>query len=151
MIPVSIDWLLRSDYKWIRIFERDLGDDAWTAEDFNVAFKSDLVGLCARIKTYPVGYIIYTIEPSRLTITRIHVDNTYKREKIGTQLINRLIDKAATFPRPRYLRFDVPEDRLDIHLFLRSLKFRATVVLPRSQKYRFAYPIQSPALVHTHE
>lgn len=132
-------FLIRSDIKHVQLFEREF-NDAWDEADFLSHIQDHkVIGLVALIKERPIGYVLYKLNSNRITVIRIAVDDLYHRQGIGTLLIKTLIEKLDP-SRRQWLRIDAPEDNLGLHLFLKSLGCRATVVLPRSQKYRFVYP-----------
>lgn len=147
--PFTTRWTIRTDLPHLAIFESELNDDAWNRDEFLVALRDrKVVGITATIKTIdkPIGYVLYRMEPSRITIKRIHVDSLYRRAGAGTLLIEKLMEKLSVHKR-RWMRIDVPEASLDVQLFLRKLGFRATVVLPRSERYRFVFPCVCPSTI----
>lgn len=147
--PFTTRWMIRQDLPHLAIFESELNDAAWNRDDFLAALQDrKVVGFTATIKTIdkPIGYVLYHLESSRITIKRIHVDSLYRRAGAGTLLIEKLMEKLSVHKRRR-MRIDVPEVSFDVQLFLRKLGFRATLVLPRSERYRFVFPCIQQSII----
>jgi len=81
--------------------------------------------------------------PSRcLDLLRLAVCPTFRRQGVGTALVDKLKSKI-TSQRRRLLTVDVPETNLPAHLFLAAQGLRATAVVPDfygdADAYRFQW------------
>jgi len=72
-----------------------------------------------------VAYLIYWVFKDKIEIKQIFVAPSFRRQGIGTELISKVFinDKIVQ----RSLTIDVPDNCLDMHLFLKGLGFTATV------------------------
>lgn len=95
------------------------------------------IGLVAIVAERVVGYVIFNVGYHHLRIVSLGVAEGYRRRKIGTQLL-RAVKVKACANRPT-LTWAVPDDCVDVHLFLRACGVRAVGV--EGDTYSFAWSI----------
>ncbi len=78
-----------------------------------------------------VGFVVYRADRAgrRLHLVRIGVAPRWQRRRIGTRMVNQLRDGLRAVPDVT-LGALVPERRLDLQCFLRTVGFRAVRVCP---------------------
>jgi ribosomal protein S18 acetylase RimI-like enzyme len=91
-----------------------------------------VTGIIAEIDTEAnrrtVGYLIYAEWSDHFVIKDIAVDQWHQRAGVGRELLNHLFSKL-TRKRTRIGAL-VNENYTDAHLFLKSMGFRATEIIP---------------------
>ena len=88
-------------------------------------------GYVAKIRDYVVGFIVYDSSDMNVTqILALAVRKQYRREGIGSQLLNRIV----RIPRKAIITH-VDERFLETQLFLRSQGFRAVAIERGTPEY----------------
>ena len=75
-----------------------------------------------------VGFMIYELHKTRLHILNFAVHPDYRYNRVGMQMVNKLVSKLSHQRRTRIL-LEVRERNLPAQVFFRSLGFRAISVL----------------------
>lgn len=141
----STRWLLNKDTTDVEHIECSaFGNGAWNKRKIRqILNKRNTVGLVCKYQEDIRGYIIYTLHRDHIEIVRIVVDPLYRREGVGTAMINRVIEKIGNNIKMEFIDIKVPEDNLDLQLFLKSNKFRACSIIKggyeESDRYEFVY------------
>jgi GNAT superfamily N-acetyltransferase len=76
-----------------------------------------------------VGYILFGRGRDHWTLARLMVDPDQRRRGIGSVLLGGLLKLCRKSDRRQSIRTSVPDDLLDLHLFLRTNSFRAARVV----------------------
>ena len=137
-----IRWLIRRDIPQILAIERICFFEPWTEEDFvNNLRQRNIIGMVIELGEEIVGYFIYQLGRTNLTILNMAVDPNHQRAGHGTAAIEKLKTKLHSH---RYLLHSiVRETNLSCQLFLRANDFKAVKVLrdyyPREDAYLLEY------------
>jgi ribosomal-protein-alanine N-acetyltransferase len=75
-----------------------------------------------------VGFMIYELHKSKLHILNFAVADSARRQGIGTQMVNKLVDKLSQ-QRRKEIVLEVRETNISAQLFFKSQSFRAVCVL----------------------
>lgn len=125
----QIRWLIRRDMAEVLEIERSSFQFAWTEEDFLCCLRQrNCIGMVAEQDHKIVGFMIYELHKSKLRILNFAVAPWARRQGIGAQMIQRLVDKLSQ-QRRKEIVLDVRETNLSAQLFFRSQSFRAVGVL----------------------
>ncbi len=136
MIYVHCRWMIRRDLPEVLAIEQaSFGEEGWTEEDFLQQLRErNVIGMVAGCSEKIVGYMIYGLHKSRLSVVNLAVDPSYRRQKsyetpdsqrtmqggVGSALVRKLIGKLSGHRRKR-LTVLVRERNLGAQLFFRSL------------------------------
>lgn len=141
-VEVQVRFLKNQDFD--RIIEIDQnGEYPWEPDDlYNEWKKEDGVGVgivAVDYDDYPLGFCIYNLDDKEhYEIRHMVVDKNFRRQGIGTALINRMKEKLND--RRYILSYSVPEDNLPFQLFLRKMGFKAKILRNNlCDMYRFEY------------
>ena len=147
-------WMVARDMPQIVGIERSLGSvPAWEETALrDLLRESNVIGMTVehRLTEMVAGYVIYEMLPKRLEVIRLVVVPGHRRRNVATLMLDRLITKLSGNRRP-YLRLDVPEECLDVQLWLRSRGVRCVRLVHDISgevlAYRFRYRLPSPMTV----
>ncbi|GAB4143851.1 MAG: ribosomal protein S18-alanine N-acetyltransferase [Planctomycetaceae bacterium] len=130
-LNVQIRWLIRRDMEDVLKIERLSFENAWTEEDFLCCLRQrNCIGMVAEYDHHVVGFMIYELHQSRLRVLNFAVAPNLRRKRIGSQMMQRLIDKLSQ-QRRKEIILEVRESNLDAQLFYKNQGFRAFCVLRR--------------------
>lgn len=130
-LNVQIRWLIRRDMAEVLEIERASFENAWTEEDFLCCLRQrNCIGMVAEHEGHVVGFIIYELHKARLRILNIAVAPLVRRQSVGAQMIQRLIEKLSQ-QRRKEIILEVRESNLPAQLFYRQVGFHAFCVLRR--------------------
>jgi ribosomal-protein-alanine N-acetyltransferase len=128
-LQVQIRWLIRRDMAEVLEIERESFEFSWTEEDFLCCLRQrNCIGMVAEQDHKIVGFMIYELHKSRLHVLDFAVADWGRRQTVGTQMVEKLIDKLSQQRRKEIL-LEIRETNLPAQLFFRSQGFRATSVL----------------------
>ena len=74
------------------------------------------------------GFMIYELHKTRIHILSFAVHPDFRRQNVGTAMVEKLVSKLA-YQRRNRIVLEVRETNLPAQLFFRKLGFRATGVL----------------------
>lgn len=125
----SIRWMIRRDLpEVIKIYNYYFGV-LWTEEDVTALLRQrNCIGMVVEYENKVVGFMIYELHKSRLRVLSLAVDIDYKRQGVGSAMIQKLVDKLSQ-QRRKELVLEVNEVNLDALLFYKALGFKAQSVL----------------------
>ncbi len=155
-IKVNIRWMVRRDMKEVLEIENECFEYAWTEDDFMRCLRQrNCIGMVAEYLGRVVGFMIYELPKTKIHLLNVATLSEFRRMGVGTQMVAKLIGKLGNQRRNR-ITLEVRETNLPAQLFLRSLSFRATEILPsfyddaQEDAYRMVYKHQEPELIqHT--
>ena len=125
----QIRWLIRRDMPRVLEIEQASFEFAWTEEDFLCCLRQrNCIGMVAERDGLVVGFMIYELHKSRLRILNFAVCPEARRLHVGTQMVQRLVDKLSQ-QRRNEIVLEVRETNLAAQVFFRSQDFRAVRVL----------------------
>lgn len=116
-------------------------DQPWTQEDFeSFGKKRNAIGYVIEYDGEPVGFITYTLYKLHLEIANFGIHPLCRGKGLGRMLMTRIINKLCPERRTSIMMY-VPDDKLDMHLFLRAMGFKA-INVNDNDTYSFKYSIQ---------
>ena len=141
---VHIRWLIRCDRPEVL----SIADGKFSEEELRALLASrSKIGMVAesRQSGNPIcGFMVYELRKNSLEVLQFGVHRQLLRQRIGSQLISKLVSKLSTHRRSR-IGFDVPENDLPMQLFLKANGFEATEVkrgeFGNCDGYRFVFRI----------
>jgi ribosomal-protein-alanine N-acetyltransferase len=130
-IMTHVRWMIRRDMPEVLVIEAASFEFPWLEDDFIRCLRQrNCIGMVAeqaennRIR----GFMIYELNKNRIQILNFAVDPETRQRKIGTQMVQKLIEKLSIQRRSRIL-IEVRETNLTAQLFFRSCGFRAIYIL----------------------
>ncbi|MBL4885320.1 MAG: ribosomal protein S18-alanine N-acetyltransferase [Planctomycetaceae bacterium] len=109
--------------------EQESFDHAWTEEEFLCILRQqNCIGMVAEIDHEIVGFMIYELHKSNLHVLNFAVAERHHRQGIGSQMVDRLIDKLS-LQRRKEILLEVRERNLTAQMFFKELDFMAVTVL----------------------
>ena len=128
-LKVQIRWLIRRDMPEVLQIENASFEFAWTEEDFLTCLRQrNCIGMVAEHNHQIVGFMVYELHKSKLRILNFAVAPSMRRQGVGRQMVQRLIDKLSQ-QRRKEIVLDVRETNLAAQLFFKGQAFRAVGVL----------------------
>lgn len=138
-LPVHIRWMLRRDMPDVLAIESACFPYPWTEEDFVRCLRQrNCIGMVAEVDQGgfatstdygPIaGFAIYELHHGRLHVLSMAVHPRYQRQRVGTQLVRKLISKLSLSRRNK-LMLEVRERNLPAQLFFRAMGFKAISLL----------------------
>ncbi len=126
---IQIRWLIRRDMDEILNIERQSFGRPWSEDGFLSALRQrNCIGTVAELDHRIVGFMIYELHKSMLRILNFAVAPEARRNGVGRQMVQRLVDKL-TQQRRNEIVLEVRETNVDAQLFFASAGFRAVTVL----------------------
>ncbi|MCU0710265.1 MAG: ribosomal protein S18-alanine N-acetyltransferase [Pirellula sp.] len=126
---VHIRWMIRRDMPSVLGIENASFEFPWTEDEFIRCLRQrDCIGMVAECSERVVGFMIYELHRTRIHVLSFAVHPDFRRQSVGSAMIEKLITKLA-YQRRNRIVLEVRETNLDAQLFFRSLGFRATGVL----------------------
>lgn len=122
---LTIRWSVASDLATLLQIENAAFRYPWDITIIRAALQDrDTVSVVAVDEKDQVkGHAVYRLHPEGLCLLRFAVHPKCQRQGVGTAIINSIKAKISR-RKPRVFAL-VPDDKLHVHLFLRSLGFRA--------------------------
>ncbi|MEZ6122088.1 MAG: ribosomal protein S18-alanine N-acetyltransferase [Planctomycetaceae bacterium] len=128
-LQAQIRWLIRRDMDEVLSIERGSFEFPWTEEEFLACLRQrNCIGTVAELDHEIVGFMIYELHQSMLRILNFAVAPGVRRQGVGQQMVQRLIDKLSQ-QRRREIVLEVRETNLSAQLFFAKCGFRALSVL----------------------
>ncbi len=126
---VQIRWMIRRDMPEVLDIERQSFEFSWTEEDFLCCLRQrNCIGMVAESQERIVGFMIYELLKSQLHVLNFAVAPWTRRQGVGSQMIERLINKL-TQQRREEITLEVRETNLAAQLFFRQQGLAASSVL----------------------
>lgn len=128
-INPHIRWMIRRDMSETLAIEMASFGQPWYEEDFIRCLRQrNCIGMVAEYREEIVGFMIYELHKTRLVVLNFAVHPQYRRCKVGTAMIEKLLDKLHPDRRVK-ITLCVRETNLPAQLFFKKFGFRATQVL----------------------
>jgi ribosomal-protein-alanine N-acetyltransferase len=128
-LRVHIRWMIRRDMAEVLDIEREGFEFSWSEDDFIRCLRQrNCIGMVAEHEDRVVGFMIYELHRTRLHLLNFAVAEDIRRQRVGTQMLSKLLAKLSAQRRTRIV-LEVRETNLSAQLFFRSLGFRAVSVL----------------------
>ncbi len=149
-LRVQIRWLIRRDMPEVLEIEQASFEFAWNEEHFlDYLRQRNCIGMVAEHNQQIVGFMIYELHKSRLRILNFAVAPWARRKSVGSQMVQRLVDKLAQ-QRREEIELEIRETNLSAQIFFRSHHFRAIEVIREfyedttEDAYRMQYRLDDP-------
>jgi ribosomal-protein-alanine N-acetyltransferase len=128
-LRVHIRWMIRRDMQEVLDIENEGFEFPWYEEDFIRCLRQrNCIGMVAEHNDQVVGFMIYELEKSKLHLLNFAVSRQFRRQGIGSQMIDKLIGKLSHQRRTRIV-LEIRETNLPAQLFFKGCGFRAVSVL----------------------
>ena len=141
---LQLRWMIRRDMPEVLAIEEACFDwNAWTEDDFIRCLRQrNCIGMVVDKDERVVGFMIYELNRTKLTVLNMAVHPTFTRQGVGTAMVQKLVGKLST-QRRSMIDLDCWENNLSAHLFLKAMGFKATGVVQKEwgEAYRFEYRI----------
>ena len=158
-LKVQIRWLIRRDMPEVLDIERGSFESAWTEEDFLCCLRQRCcIGMVAEYNHRIVGFMIYELHKAKLHVLNFAVDPEFYGQAIGTQLVEKLVDKLSQ-QRRQEIVLEVREGNLAAQLFFKKMGFRAVLIMRNHYNdtdeaayvMRFSMEEETPVFIFTPE
>jgi ribosomal-protein-alanine N-acetyltransferase len=146
-LSVHIRWMVRRDMPEVLEIENACFDSPWNEENFLTTLrKPNCIGMVAELGEKIVGFYIYELHETKFHILNFAVLPEHHRYKVGTQLIDKLINKLSAHRRTS-ITLETRESNLPAQLFFKSQGFKAIKVVNNyydddETAYRFKYKLK---------
>lgn len=128
-LRVHIRWMIRRDMPEVLHIEQQSYDYPWLEEDFLRCLRQrNCIGMVAELGEKVIGFMIYELHKSKLHILNFAVDPDCRRQRIGAQMVQKLVSKLSSHRRTS-ITVEVRETSLAAQLFYRNAGFRAMRVV----------------------
>lgn len=128
-LDVDIGWMIRRDMHDVMDIEQLSFEFPWTEEEYIECLKQrDCIGMIARVDGSAAGTVVYRLLPKKLHVLSLAVHPDWRRQGVGTAIIDRLVAKISQ-QRRNEIMMEVRETNLNAQLFLRANGFLAGRVL----------------------
>lgn len=128
-LRVHIRWMIRRDMQDILQIEQAGFEFPWSEEDFVRCLRQrNCIGMVAERDDRVLGFMVYELHRNRLNILNFAVHSQHRRCGVGSQMVQKLLNKLAHQKRTRIL-LQVRETNLPAQLFFRNTGFRAISVM----------------------
>ena len=126
---IQIRWMIRRDMTEVLRIERHSFQHHWNEEDFLACLRQrNCIGMVAECHGRVVGFMIYELHKSRLKILNFAVAQEWRRQGIGTLMVDKLVNKLSQ-QRRHAIDLEVRETNLPAQKFFQAQHFRAVGVL----------------------
>jgi ribosomal-protein-alanine N-acetyltransferase len=124
-----VTWMIRDNMPMVLAIEAESFESPWSEADFIRCLRQrNCIGMVAKQDELVVGYMIYELHKNRLHILNFAVNKRFRRQGVGTAMVDKLIGKLSHERRNRIM-LEVRETNLDAQLFFKELGFKAISVL----------------------
>ena len=128
-VRVHIRWMIRRDMPEVLQAERESFEFSWSEEDFLRCLRQrNCIGMVAEQGEKVIGFMIYELHKQKLHILNFAVHPSFRRHRVGSQMVAKLISKLSSHRRTR-ISLEVRETNLAAQLFFSRQDFRAVRVL----------------------
>lgn len=117
MYHYHVRWMIRRDLP--EIIEMD---NVTESEMLAWLRQRNVIGMVAEIDNTIVGYYIYELHKTNVTVLKLFVKKENRRGKVGTALIDKLFSKLSN-NRRNFIRIKIDEYNLSAQLFLKACGF----------------------------
>ncbi|MCS6865975.1 MAG: ribosomal protein S18-alanine N-acetyltransferase [Gemmataceae bacterium] len=126
---VHIRWMIRRDMPEVMNIELASFEYAWTEDDFLRCLRQrNCIGMVAERGESILGFMIYELHRTRLSLLNFAVNPAVRRTGIGRLMVNKLIYKLCSHRRHK-ITLAVRESNITAQLFFRAQRFYAAKVL----------------------
>ena len=124
-----IRWAIRRDLITIIEIENLSFEYPWSEQQFvNSLRQRNVIAQVAEVDEEVVGYIVYCLHKDRIDIWNLAVHPDYRRQHVGSALVEHLKRKLS-FQRRKYLLTEVRERNLEAQQFFASCDLKAVEIM----------------------
>lgn len=128
-LSVQVRWMIRRDMSEVLKVEKESFEFPWNEEDFLCCLRQrNCIGMVAEYEGRVIGFMIYELFQFRMHIMTFAVASQYRRCGVGSQMIEKLINKLSQ-QRRTSITLEIRETNLPAQLFFQKQRFLATSVL----------------------
>lgn len=128
-LDCGIRWMIRRDIPDVLKIENEGFEFMWSEDDFLSCLRQrNCIGMLAEHDNRVVGFMVYGLSKTRISILNFAVAAAFRRQSVGGQMIEKLINKLSQ-QRRQEIVLEVRETNLAAQLFFRSQGFQAIGVL----------------------
>lgn len=132
---MTTQWIIDSHLPAVAKIDLLSFEQSWDVEDFKRELKGrKTIGIVAKIGSRIVGFIIYELHSRVIKVVRLAVHPNHRGRGVGRELLRKIESRLSCLRTTA--TFDVPDDLLQAHKFLRSCKWIAAP-LRFEPRYRF--------------
>lgn len=126
---VYIRWMIRRDMPEVLTIENESFAFPWDEDKFLTNLRArNVIGMVAEHGERVIGFMVYSLDRESIAILDLAVDPSFRRQRVGSQLIEKLVGKLSR-QRRHVLTMTVRESCLGGQLFLKSQVLLATRVI----------------------
>lgn len=127
-LKCQIRWMIRKDMPDVVHISQECFDQPWTEQDFLTCLRQrNVIGMVADLGHEVAGFHIYELHKHKLRLLNLAVAPKYQRQRVGTQMLQRLTGKLSAIWRTT-IELEVRESNLVAQKFFASCGFRAVYV-----------------------
>lgn len=124
-----IRWMIRRDMPEVMAIENASYDEPWTEEEMlGHLRRRNCIGMVVEVGEVVAGFMVYELHKDRINLLNFAIHMDYRRKRLGTQMLNKLIAKLSANRRNR-ITLTVCETNLAAQLFFKGGGFHATEVI----------------------
>lgn len=129
MEDLAIRWLIKRDMPEVLEIAQSGYVPVWSNDDFLEQLrKASCIGTVAELHGNVIGFMIYRLDNSRLVIINFAVHPAHRRKKIGTAMVERLVQKLSQQRRTE-IEVCVPESCVPAQMLFSSCKFKQVAIV----------------------
>lgn len=133
-MTAKIRWMIRRDVPEVLNIEMRSFDFPWAEKDFiNCLRQRTCIGAVYERNDQILAFMVYKLSKGKLTLLNFAVHPEFRRQGIGTQMIEKLRMKLS-LQRRQMIDLHVSDDNLTMQLFLRKVGFKAKRIEPHHYK-----------------
>lgn len=126
---VHTRWMIRRDMEEVLAIEEGSFTTPWAEEDFLRCLRQRMVvGMVAELGEKVVGFMLFELLKTKLIVLNLAVHPSYRRQRIGFQLIKKLDAKLSSHRRQSF-EFEVRETNLPAQLFFKACGLRCNRIV----------------------
>lgn len=151
-LAIHVRWMIRRDMPQVLAIEQESFEFPWAEEDFYRCLRQrNCIGMVAESGDQLLGFMIYELHRNQLHLLNFAVASSARRRGVGTQMIDKLINKLSNQRRNRIM-LEVRETNLAAQLFFREQGFKAISVLrdfyddTTEDAYLMQYSLEEPSI-----
>jgi len=129
VLSLSIRWMITRDIPEVIEIENSTG--FWTRDDLvSLLRQKNVIGMVIELVDSKkiVGFMVYELLSTRISLLNLSVHPEFRRQKVGSSLMLKLIGKLAPQKRIKVVA-ELRESNLFAQLFLKAIGFKAVEVL----------------------
>lgn len=152
-LAIHVRWMIRRDMPQVLAIEQESFEFPWAEEDFYRCLRQrNCIGMVAESGDQLLGFMIYELHRNQLHLLNFAVASSARRRGVGTQMIDKLINKLSNQRRNRIM-LEVRETNLAAQLFFREQGFKAILILrdffyddTTEDAYLMQYSLEEPSI-----